>query len=203
MDLSTLQVFAQGDAPAPVYAPASVLLRTGNVLAFDQSFTATGWVHLGSQPGKVEIYDSGTIATAKGTKRGGEQDLDRAQELFREAAQVIYRCSPATVLYEVPPKGAGVRHPEVSLLCALAIRLAASDGTPYEAALSGSGYEVASYHAKTGKKLVTGNANADKKAAHAAMAEHFGWITGYAKHTTNEAKRDALLVALSHLSRKD
>ena len=189
MDLSAL-VDLRVDAKAkPAFALRTAdQFMSGTVLAFDQSFSSTGWVMLRMTDGLCWVLDAGTYKTPAGDLRGGEQDLERAHALYREANQIIERNKDAgVVLYESPPKGHGVRHPEVSLLCALSIRLAAA----------GTGIPFASVHAKKGKKMMTGDANADKKVAHAALMS-LPWIEGL-DMVTNEGQRDAMLVALAYL----
>lgn len=188
MDLSALAELRVDAKPKPAFVlPAAGEFREGIVLAFDQSFSSTGWVNLRMGSGLCDVISTGTYRTPVGLLRGGEQDLERAHALFDYTTGVIAHVFPSVVLYESPPKGHGVRHPEVSLLCALAIRLAAA----------GLSIPTASVHAKTGKKMVTGNSNADKKVAHAALMS-LGWIQGLGL-VTNEGQRDAMLVGLAHL----
>ena len=195
MDLSTLAQFrTEPEAKAKRVTfrlPAARDIQSGTVLAFDQSFSSTGWVYLKMEEGVCRVMFAGTHKTSAGLLRGGEQDLERAHSLYREVNLIIHRHPDAdVVLYETPPKGPGVRHPEVSLLCALSIRLAAA----------GYGIPFAAIHAKSGKKMLTGNANADKKMAHTALMT-LDWIDGLAM-VTNEGQRDAMLVALTYLRNK-
>ena len=95
--------------------------------------------------------------------------------------------------HESPPnpgqvKGGGVG----SLMAAQSVRNAA--------ALMGRPIEMLG--AQPGKRLVCGNANASKPEAHAALKLHcFPWIEG-SERVTNEATRDALIVALLWLYRQ-
>lgn len=189
MDLSSLEgLRVSGKPKSPWWDPPTRQhIVHGNVLAFDQSFSSTGWVHLRSDVNGVSIFGAGTFKTEQGALRGGEQDLERAGALYDWILEQIVERQPEIVLYETPPKGPGIHNPEVSLLCALAIRLAARV----------CAYSVASVHAKTGKRMLTGNSNADKKTAHAVLM-NLDWIEGL-DIVKNEGQRDALMVALAHL----
>lgn len=165
----------------------------GRILAFDQSFNACGWTVLdGSPSGHLKFSEAGTITVPVGDFKGGEQDLDRAQWLALTVTDLMMEVGPLRVLYETPPKGPMIRNPEVSLVTALAIRLAA-----WHLLIPAEGV-----HAKAGKRLMTGNPDAEKKEAHARLKEQDPEVLANLKVLTNESKRDAALVALAWLAAK-
>lgn len=175
--------------------PTLETFGSGNVLAFDQSLTATGWVHVASYSGVVGIVASGTESPKIEGFRGYEQDLRRGVYLFTRLHKVLAgHLGPETLLaHEHPPMGKVKGGGTSSLMSALSLRIVCWE----------FGREVVMLGAQPAKKLICGNANADKKTAHAALALHLAQhIEGYAEHITNEAKRDALMVALLRLHKE-
>lgn len=188
----------------PVWQPPTRAdFRPGFVLAFDQSLANTGFVVLEIKRDKhdrneLTILTSEILRTvdeAEG-KGGHAENLRRAQVQYRNYFSLLksfsVHRSHATIAHESPPDGGGkLMRPESSLLSALALRIAAQE------AMFPLGVAVAS---GTHRKIVCGRGNVDKKTAHEGLAT---WapllVNGYAKHITNEAKRDALSVALSAL----
>ena len=171
-------------------------LGEGKVLAFDQSLTATGWVAVTSGNGIVDVTRAGTVADGwTDMPKGVERDLRRGVAVFEQSLLLVewardhgYRLS-----HESPPnpsqvKGGGTG----SLMGAVAVRSAVA---VYDRHIEMLGAQPA-------KKIVCGNGNADKKAAHAALKEYcFTWIGG-SDLVTNEATRDALMNALLWLYRQ-
>lgn len=171
----------------------------GSVVAWDQSTTATGWVWLVSDQSGLWIRDAGSFSGEHGSE-GWENVLRSAQMIELKASGVmmrVYSRSPdAVCVHEAPPTGGGkFLKPELSLVCAYAIRHAA-----YSSGLSVKPMVTPQNH----KTLICGNHIAKKPVEHAALKELSVVlpIVGYTENITNEAKRDALCVALSHLLRE-
>lgn len=168
----------------------------GDVLSFDQSLTAAGWVRLASYAEGLGVIASGVEKGGMDHLRGHEQNLSRGVVLYDRFGEVVQNNTTASTLivHETPPVGGGkMARPEASLLAALALRIAVFD----------EGLDVEMLGAQPAKKMICGNANADKKTAHAALALHLApLILGYDEHITNEAKRDALLIALLRLTKE-
>jgi Holliday junction resolvasome RuvABC endonuclease subunit len=182
-------------AKEPWAPPTRADFKHGCVLAFDQSFSATGWVHLSADAQGPYLLLAGSFRVPEGDHRGAERDLDRADWLRDQVSILIDQTRaiqpPQVVLYEMPPIGPHVRSPEVSLLCACGIRNAAHSRS----------LETRAVHTQTGKRLVTGNNKADKKTTHEALDRLGPDLVGGYSMITNESKRDALLVALAYLKR--
>lgn len=161
------------------------------VLAFDQSFAATGWTLMRFGTGPIDVMYAGTIKTAS-SFGGAMEDIDRAGQLYQQVKSMLQpnpriMVIPFTEAYfETPLKGGHIRNPEVSLMAALAVRIAVREVT---------GRTAQPVSAKTWKKMATGNANLkDKRVAHNAVA---GWpcVSGF-DQATNESQRDAVMVGL-------
>lgn len=176
-------------------------LAIGSVLAFDQSLDAFGWVSLSNTKESCRITSAGSFSTSKDYRKPGTTQplkghplnlergvevYERVREMFRPLADNI------DVVWETPPAGGKMARPESSLLSALAIKIAAKE----------RGIVPVMLGAQTCKKLFTGNSNAEKPVAHRAMMHQVsGWMMDI-DTITNEAKRDALLLAITHLVRK-
>lgn len=171
-------------------------LGYGTVLAFDQSLTATGCVIVAHHPRGLLVH----TADKWSTKREGKDvltSLRRGTEVFDgacmaiETARSVYGAE--AVVHESPPnpqavKGGGYS----SLLAAQALHCAAWS----------RGVEIEMLGAQPAKKLVCGKGTADKTTAHAALKEHvLPWVIN-SDRVTNEATRDALMVALLWLARR-
>ncbi len=161
------------------------------VLAFDQSLKATGWVVLDVSPERARLLDAGTLVpVTKTNARGHEQDLRRTVELFGQMNDVWSQHPDSLVVHEAPPVATRVGRPTSSLLAAAALRILAAHILPPP-------IPVPMISAQRAKKVICGDSNADKIQAHRALAEHCApWIVGYQHFITNEAKRDALMLAL-------
>lgn len=189
---------------APWVPPTAKDFRHGFVLAFDQSLAATGFVWLAATrneqdgPLKIEVKDADvlkTVDTAEG-KGGHEENLRRAEEQYKNFKTLLASFSPsravAVVVREMPPNGGGrLMRPESSLLSALALQLAIRE-TDFATAPP--------IAPATWRKLVCGKGNATKEQAHQVLGT---WapslVEGYVRYITNEAKRDALCLALTAL----
>lgn len=168
----------------------------GRVLAFDQSLTATGWVKVISEGGTITVTSASKFSDTHAEEKNSiETQLRRGVDVFERAYLVVdtAKVSGFALVHESPPNPAQVKGGGYgSLLAAQAIRIAA--------ALAEMKIEMLG--AQPGKKLVCGNHNAKKTEAHAALKTHcFPWIRG-SEHVTNEATRDALIVALLWLYRR-
>lgn len=186
---------------APAWRPLQVgdLTPGAEVLAFDQSLRSTGWVmaYLPESGANVNVLRAGTLRTVPGAERGPQQNLGSAIEMYDQVDRVLARCLrlDTVVVYETPPVGGKMARPESSLLSALAILLALRNRAPNRWATMVS--------AQKAKRLICGNANADKQVAHKALFDHCApWITYY-ELVTNEHTRDALMLALTAMRRTD
>ena len=160
------------------------------VLAFDQSFSATGWALVRFGHGPIQILACGTIKTSS-SLTGAAEDIDRAMQVAGEVDELWRQVGMATtkVRYETPPKGGQIRNPEVSLMAALAVCLTVTN-------LSGGAVSPEPVSAKAWKKMATGNANLKaKKVAHDAVSK-WGCVEGF-DLAKNESQRDAVMVALA------
>lgn len=172
-------------------------LRTGVVLAWDQSLAATGWVLLRSTPVACRVSAAGTIKTGREGK-GHADDLRRGVEQFTAMLAVVTTyAEPSSegfeVVHESPPIGGRVKGlGTASLLSALALRVACQQAGVRSPTMLNS---------QAAKKAITGNGNADKgEVGRAIMA--MTWVRGL-ELVTNEAQRDALALALAHLGRDE
>lgn len=162
------------------------------VLAFDQSFSATGWALMRFGMGPIDVMATGTIKTDT-TLTGALADIDRAKQLHDHVKHLIRQDGRAAILpftkvyFETPPKGGRIMNPEVSLMSALAVTLAVTEQT---------GRTAEAVSAKAWKKMATGNANLkDKRVAHNAVA-NWPCVRGF-ERATNESQRDAVMVGLA------
>jgi hypothetical protein len=169
------------------------------ILAVDQSLSATGMVWLAVGRRELTVYQAWTFRSEAGEDADGhEQNLQRAMDLGNQIDDVIrvVHQDVAHVVHEGPPVGGGrIMRPESSLLAALALRQAAA---LWEVPIAPM------VQPQTHKRIVCGNGNATKKEEHAALAQLAATlpILDYDR-VTNEAIRDALCVALAHLTRKE
>jgi Holliday junction resolvasome RuvABC endonuclease subunit len=171
-------------------------LRSGTVLALDQSLGAAGFVLVTSTPSFFTVHLAGTLATDETTVRGHEQSLLRGVEIYQSMTRLVTMACEwsdrVVFLHETPPVGGTMARPESSLLSALAFRIALSQRNLVPMMVG----------AQSAKRLICGNANATKREAHAKLAEYAPWINGY-DLVTNEGRRDALMLALYHLANRD
>ncbi len=174
----------------------------GEVLTFDPSLGATGFLWLSRNSHGLGVRDGQTLKTTSTEGKGGHaENLARARGLYRAFRTLLSGFYPSqgevVVVHESPPDGGGrIRRPESALLASLALEIATED----------LGFTLAPPVAvATHRKLVCGRVRGvDKKEEHRVLRT---WapdlIDGYDRHVTNEAKRDALCVGLAHLHRKE
>lgn len=188
--MDALSRFATTEEPGYVPAPLKPAPGGVHLLAFDQSLSDTGWVYLHHGTSHTQILDAGNLK-APGTKeKGVSGTLVQGESMhFMVRSLMESKVGVSRVAYETPATGPKMMRTEASLVAALGIRIAARE----------RGLQVSQHGAQSGKKFVCGIPNAEKKVAHAALARHFGTMEGY-ELITNEARRDALLVALVALS---
>lgn len=193
-DFSALQDIAKRPGPKPGWEPLTRdMLATGEVLAFDQSLSSTGWVLVRNNSYLLDVTSVGMIGGKREILRGFEQDLTAGTDLYEQVREILPLGVFADVVHEHPPMGGKVKGMGTSsLLAALSVRIAARS----------MGREVIMLGAQPAKKMICGEANADKKVAHQALSKCASWIEGYDTHVTNEHKRDALLIALLRLYQK-
>jgi len=198
LDFSGLGDLAQRSTKAakPGWQPLiQADLGAGQVLFFDQSLTATGWVKVASIPGMTTVVEAGKIKVPDGPNEV-ETMLRRGVAVFEQSVVLIDQALTEgySVAHESPPNPKQVRGGGYgSLMSAQAVRNAA--------ALMQA--EITMLGAQPAKKIVCGKATADKIVAHAALTEHcFPWINGARSWVTNEATRDALMGALLWLYRQ-
>lgn len=174
------------------------LIEYGEVLAFDQSLSATGWVHLRKAPAQLWVVAAGTESGGDPQTRGPEQSLDRGLALYDKVVHVVSRYLnravqiPVLIVFETPPVGGKMSRPESSLLAGLVVKIAADRM---------AGPRPVMVSAQRAKKVICGDANADKRDAHASLLLNCApWISGYSA-ITNEAHRDAAMIGLTALLR--
>lgn len=197
LDFSGLGDLAQRSAKAakPGWEPLTQAdLGAGQVLFFDQSLTATGWVKVVSWPGHTQVTEAGKIKVPTGDN-SVETMLRRGVEIFEQTVVLIDGAIGMgySVAHESPPNPAQVKGGGYgSLMSAQSVRNAAALMQ----------VEIVMLGAQPAKKIICGSAKADKIEAHAALKQHcFPWIEGSEK-VTNEATRDALMGALLWLYRQ-
>ena len=190
-DLSRLSALAVDPTPlrAVLRSRTDFLDSRSRLLAFDQSFSATGWALLEFTSEQVIVRQAGTIKTAS-TLTGAREDLHRAEQVEDEVDVLMQIIAFNDVAVEMPLKGGQIRNPEVSLMAAQAIRSVARR----------HGYNPHIVPPKTWKKMATANANLkDKRIAHRAVAG-WPWVVDFAL-ATNESQRDAVMVGLGAMWR--
>ncbi len=195
LDFSGLGDLAKGTVKAKgEWEPLTLTrLAPGHVLALDQSLTATGWVYLRVEGGNCFVANAGKFGGGfDDLTRGVEQDLQRGNLIY-DKNQAGVMASDLRYVHESPPHAGNVKGGGTSsLMAAQSVRNAASN----------VGVGITMLGAQPAKRLICGNANARKPEAHAALKQHcFPWIFGV-DLVTNEATRDALMLALLHLARK-
>lgn len=189
-----LERFAVGAVPEEEVAfEGGVTYQDGEVLAFDQSITATGWVHVSCRRGEAEVVKVGSIkCPPDGYPKGHEGTLLRAEYVGTQMAAILRSVAALTVVHEMPPVATTkMSRPESSLLTALALRIEARR----------QGHDVVVVSNQHSKKLLVGNGNATKPQWHKAL-DRLPWThTGY--RPTNEGQRDAMCLALTYLIEKE
>lgn len=175
-------------------------LALGRVIAIDQSLSATGLVAMEhGADGYLGVIAAETLkglAVDDGAT-GWEKVLQQATNLYEQLIEVLGDYDPPlgwTVVHEAPPMGGGsIRAPESSVLGSAAVRMAAAD----------CGLTCSLIRAQDHKRITVGLPNASKIEHHALLmpwAETIG--VKALDRVTNEAKRDALSIALAYLIRE-
>lgn len=202
VDTSALTRFAsragvQAKAAKKEWAPPTLeRFHHGNVLAFDQSLSATGAVALSCRPDGLHVVESTTLRTkrpgAEAGKEGPQEAVQRAYALRWLVRGFLERYAYGwVVVNEAPPTGGNkLERPESSLMAAQVIHFEALDFT----------YQLAPMIAIGHHKQVTGGDAKAKKPAHHAVLK--AWapsvVRGFEK-VTNSDERDALSVGLTYL----
>lgn len=194
--LGTKKAKTSGRPPwqQPVFAD----IGQGRVLAFDQSLGGCAAVALIRTVHDLTVYATQSFKTAHVAQGGHEENFQKAQDLTRQVAQWIQDTIPYppewVVVHEMPPVGGGqLRRPESSIMAAMAVRYAATSSLVPLAPMVAK---------KAHAKFFCGNPNATKKDHHAALMDVVSpWPVVGLHQVTNEGKRDALSVGLTHLAR--
>lgn len=196
--LSGLKTTKKGRSKTP-WAPATpASFEAGNVLAFDQSLAATGWVWLAcTGTGQLGIMDCDSYGTKQQENvKGIEEDFIRADELQGYALGVIHRiCGKMS-----DPTALEIVHEFPSVNSKFSTISSTIAGYAIRQAAMSRGFKTRMIGAQPAKKLACGNANAKKPEAHRGLKAHYApFIASYDHFITNEAKRDALMLALRAL----
>jgi Holliday junction resolvasome RuvABC endonuclease subunit len=177
--------------------PTRVQLAFGNVLAFDQSLAACGMVLLSHDRHILRVVDAVMFKTPSETS-GHEDQFQRGVALARHVRSYLaahdVHAPEWTAVHEAPPVGGGqIRTPESSLLAAQAIRIE----------MDYRGIPVAPMVTPQQHKWVTSGDRLIRKGPHRAALLRLTTMLGVegCALITNEAHRDALSVALTHLVR--
>lgn len=165
------------------------------LIAFDPSLSATGVIVLSSTRNGLTVLEAYKFPNPETGALGNEDNFRKAMVLTGNVTAWRRNCltdvTNLDFVHEAPPIGGGrVRAPESALLAGLAIRQSMWHHTCL-------GMISPASH----KNYICGNSKADKKEHHAALAEvaeHLQ-IQNY-ELITNEAKRDALSIALTYLA---
>lgn len=167
-------------------------LKNGRWIGCDQSITNTGIVLIEIHEGICYVLDSKVLQTKSTEYKGWEDTFTRAEDIELQMQNTIrdwvhdYDSSMIEAYHEAPPAGGGVLvRTESSILTAYAFRKVVS------------GYNMIPKMAypRAHKNLLCGVANADKKTHHAEVKKLLPDILD-SQTITNEAKRDALSIAL-------
>lgn len=169
------------------------------VIAFDQSLSKTAGMCVHREGDEVVVRGIRQFAGHTDTC-GDEGNLQKGVAIYHRFIEFLMSMKghhpdeQITVVHEAPPVGGGaIMRPESSLLAAQALRIAADRlDIPVASMVSPAQH----------KKVICGNARADKPEAHAALAQLAMTlpIRGY-ERVTNADKRDALCVGLTYLAR--
>lgn len=197
MKTESLKQFKSGSTSpktTPWRAPRASDFDYGYILAFDQSLSACGAVALSSSEEGLVIEAAHKFPAFEVNETGNEASFLKAVLLTH--AITDWRLAEGftavrwAFVHEAPPVGGGrIREPESALLSGMSVRLSLNQ-------FRCEGMVTPAQH----KKFICGNAKADKKEQHAALAELAITLPIINYHLiTNEAKRDALCIALHYL----
>lgn len=178
-------------------APVIDQFRAGQIIAWDQSLSACGMVALWCtkpEDGRTVLHINSAETFRMQTAIGGhEGNFQRTLALSDEIGRWMEDRDFGggwEVVHEAPPSGGGtMRHPESSILASVAVR----QGTRR--------YKLNPMVSRQSHaRFACGNGNATKKDHHAALMKLAEDLEiGNLHLITNEAKRDALSVALHWL----
>lgn len=199
MNIETLKQFrddSSGSRKGAWRGPRLEDFAYRDLIAFDQSLTATGVVVVSSTRQGIVIREAHKFPNpAVGEVQGNEEHFRKGIALIRNITHWRHNCetdiSGWEYVHEAPPIGGGrIRHPESALLGGLAVR-ASMWGHDCLGMVSPAAH----------KKYICGNAKADKVEEHQELKAiaHFLDFHGF-DLITNEAKRDALCIALTYLA---
>lgn len=169
----------------------------GHLIAFDPSLSACGVVAITVDDRGVIIDEAHSFPSQEMGATGNEENFRKAMALAALVTQWRIKCGTDLTswpfVHEAPPIGGGrIRSPESALLAGLAVR-ASMWGHDCRGMIAPAAH----------KNFICGNSKADKKEHHAALratAERLRFLNY--ELITNEAKRDALSVALSYMAWK-
>lgn len=169
------------------------LLGFGKVLAFDQSFKATGWASITNTPAGLRVLDAGNFATDETSHKSLEQDFRRARQLSHLVRPVMMdHLHPDSTLAHEMPVTVGKFITNSSRFSALAIWMVADD----------LGHTPVQVSRISWAKCVAGlDKKATKAQVHKAMSAWASGTPGY-EMLTNEARRDAFGIAVKVLADK-
>lgn len=189
----------------PAWAPPTLgHFRPGMLLCFDQSLSATGFVVLSREVGRITIHESRTLRTRRPdsdeSKEGPAEWLLRAKTLRSLMYDALYPFSIApqsgwAVVNEAPPTGGNkLDRPESSLMAATVLHMVVADlGLPM----------LPMVGVYTHKRLTCGVHNAKKKDHHAVLNTYCpNLVHGWSK-VTNPDERDSASVGLAALLRPE
>lgn len=177
-------------------APRAEDFAYRNLIAFDPSLNATGVVAVSSTPQGIVIREAHKFPNPSvGDAQGNEEHFRKGIALIGNITQWRTDCSIDITsweyVHEAPPIGGGrIKHPESALLGSMAVRTSMW----FHNCL---GMVSPAAH----KKYICGNAKADKVEEHRELKAIADFLDfqGF-DLITNEAKRDALCVALTYLA---
>lgn len=186
----------------PPWQPLSLsTLHPGTYLAADPSITAFGLVLFEVSPDqRYAVHMAEQFKTESGLVAGHEDTLWRAEVIegliqsWLQTWMVGHDWGHVYAVHEAPPIG-NLRHSkfEYSLVTGLGFRLA------LRAAYQDRRSEISllpMVRRQDHARLICGDPDAKKPVHHAALKEHFDAIRDADELITNEAKRDALSIAL-------
>lgn len=205
--MTALDDFRPGVAPEPKkkakkdpWVPLMTdIMGYANVLAFDPSLSATGFVALThTKHSGLHVIESATLSGAvPEDATGWERDMAVAEDLEDQLERLSTRFSlhEWEVVTEAPPLGGGqIRSPESAILACKTIR----------SVFRRRGFTLLPMQSpQAHKKATVGNSMIKKPEHHKLLAPVLeGLLSGSLHLITNGAKRDAVSVGLADLRRR-